>query len=79
MARPAREAILRYSFADTGPVMSALEAAGVLRLKERYGEQAELRVAIPLADWDAVLRRLRDETGGRIAIEEGAATMVAGG
>lgn len=78
VARPAREATLRYAFADTGQVMRALEAAGAVRLEERYGDQAELGIAVPLAEWEVLLRRLRDETGGRIGIEEGAQVLIAG-
>jgi putative IMPACT (imprinted ancient) family translation regulator len=79
VARSAREAVLRYSFSDTGSVMKALDAAGALRLNERYGEQVQLGIAVPLAEWGALVRRLRNETAGRITVEEGARVLVTGG
>ncbi len=76
LGEPAREATLRYSFADTGAVMKAIDGVGAVRLGESYEGQPELRVAVPLAGWETMVGRLRDDTGGRTVIEEGARLLV---
>ena len=67
---PGRRIVLRYPYGDTGAVARSAEAVGAVRLNERYGDQAELEVAVP----ESLVVRLRvevaDATAGRTEFAE---------
>jgi len=67
---PGRRIVLEYSYGDTGAVTRLAEAVGAVRLQERYGDRAELEVAVP----ESRVGRLRDEvteaTAGRTGFVE---------
>jgi len=56
---------IRYEWPDTGAIAAAVQAAGGLRLEERFDPGPELDVAIPSTLTGALLAALRDATGGR--------------
>jgi putative IMPACT (imprinted ancient) family translation regulator len=67
---PGRRIVLLYSYGDTGAVARSTQAVGAVRLDERYGDQAELEVAVP----ESLVARLRvevtDATAGRAELVE---------
>ena len=67
---PGRLVVLTYPYRDTGAVTRLAEAMGAVRIRERYGDQAELEVAVP----DFQMNRLRIEvteaTAGRAVLVE---------
>ena len=56
---------IRYEWSDTGAISAAVQAAGGLRVGERFDPGPELDVAIPSTRTDALLAALRDATSGR--------------
>ena len=61
---------LTFAYEDTGAVSRLAEALGATRLEERYGDQAQLDIAVPQSS----VNQLRDEvaaaTAGRVVIDE---------
>ena len=67
---PGRRVLLKYSYADTGAVTRSVEANGATRLHERYGDLAELEVALPAARVDVLRAEVTEATGGRTELVE---------
>jgi uncharacterized YigZ family protein len=65
-----RKVLLTYSYGDTGAVTRAVEAAGAIRVREGYGEVAELEVALPVSRVAALRLEVNEATGGRVALTE---------
>lgn len=65
VARPGRRMEVRHGYGDTGAVMRVLEASGAVRRGGRYGKEAVVELVVPLEEVEALLRALRDATGGR--------------
>ncbi|MCK5483145.1 MAG: YigZ family protein, partial [Gemmatimonadetes bacterium] len=67
---PGRRVLLKYSYADTGAVTRSVEANGATRLHERYGDLAELEVALPAARVEVLRAEVTETTGGRAELVE---------
>ncbi len=67
---PGRRVLLKYSYADTGAVTRSVEANGATRLHERYGDLAELEVALPAARVEVLRAEVTETTGGRTELIE---------
>ena len=67
---PGRRVLLKYSYADTGAVTRSVEANGATRLHERYGDLAELEVALPAARVEVLRAEVTEATGGRTELVE---------
>lgn len=65
-----RRVVLSFSYADTGAANRAVEAAGAVRLDERYGERAELEVAVPESRLGRLRADVTETTAGRVEIVE---------
>jgi uncharacterized YigZ family protein len=61
---------LTFPYGDTGAVARAVEAAGAKRLREGYGESAELEVALPASSVAALRLEVTEATAGRTDLEE---------
>lgn len=62
---------LRFSYADTGAVMRALDAADAVRFEEVFSQSAELEIGVPRTAAAGLRSALRDSTAGRIRIVGG--------
>ncbi len=73
---PARRVIagckirLTYAYADTGAVARAVEANGGRRLGDRYGDQVELEVALPVSRVARLRQEITETTAGRATVVE---------
>lgn len=65
-----RRVLLRFAYSDTGAVTRALEAAGAKRLREGYGDVAELEVSLPVSGVAALRFDIAEATGGRADLTE---------
>jgi uncharacterized YigZ family protein len=65
-----RRVLLTYSYSDTGAVTRAVEAAGAKRLREGYGDVAELEVALPASGVAALRLEVTEATAGRAELAE---------
>ena len=65
-----RRVLLTYSYADTGAVARSVDAIGATRLDERYGDVAELEVALPAARVEALRAEVEEATAGRTELVE---------
>ena len=65
---PARRLRIRFGHHDAGAVMRLLDASGVARRGEDWAVVPELDVAVPVGEWDLLIRRLRDGTAGRAEV-----------
>ena len=65
-----RRLLLTFSYADTGAVTRTVEAAGAKRLREGYGDMAELEVALPVSGVAALRREVTEATAGRASLSE---------
>ena len=65
-----RRVLLTYSYSDTGAVTRAVEAVGAKRLREGYGDVAELEVALPASGVAALRLEVTEATGGRADLSE---------
>jgi putative IMPACT (imprinted ancient) family translation regulator len=66
----ARRVLLEYDYPDTGLVVRALESAGAVRTRERYGDRAELEVTVPVLNLERLLVAVSESTAGRARFEE---------
>ena len=67
---PGRRCVLKYPYGDTGAVTRLAEAIGAVRLLERYGDQAELEVAVPEAGVARFRVEIAEATAGRAVLVE---------
>jgi len=67
---PGRRVVLTYPYADTGAVTRLAEAIGAVRLRERYGDQAELEVAVPESRMARLRVEVTEATAGRAVLVE---------
>ncbi len=67
---PGRRIVLVYSYGDTGAVARSAEAVGAVRLDERYGDQAELEVAVPESRVARLRVEVAEATAGRAELVE---------
>lgn len=65
-----RRVLLTYSYADTGAVARLVESNGATRLEERYGDVAELEVALPAVRVEALRAEIEEATAGRAELVE---------
>ncbi len=65
-----RRVLLTYAYADTGAVARSVDAIGATRLDERYGDVAELEVALPAARVEALRAEVEEATAGRTELVE---------
>jgi uncharacterized YigZ family protein len=65
-----RRVLLTYSYADTGAVARSVDAIGATRLDERYGDVAELEVALPAVRVEALRAEVEEATAGRTELVE---------
>ncbi len=72
MQRVVRGRHLRLTFAyeDTGAVSRLTEALGATRLGERYGDRAQLDIALPHSSVDRLRNEVAEATAGRVVVEE---------
>jgi len=67
---PGRRVVLRYPYGDTGAVTRLAEGIGAVRLRERYGDQAELEVAVPESRMGRLRVEVAEATAGRAVLVE---------
>jgi len=61
---------LTFAYEDTGAVSRSTEALGASRLEERYGDKAQLDIAVPQSSVDRLRDEVAEATAGRVVIEE---------
>jgi putative IMPACT (imprinted ancient) family translation regulator len=67
---PGRRCVLTYPYGDTGVVTRMTEAIGAVRLCERYGDQAEIEVAVPESGAARLRVEVAEATAGRAVLVE---------
>ena len=65
-----RRVVLTYTYADTGAVTRLVESTGARRLEERYGDQVELEVALPVSRVAHLRAEITEATAGRVGLAE---------
>lgn len=66
----ARRVVVSYGYADTGCVARCVESIGGVRLRETFGEMAELEVALPASEVETLRRKVAEGSGGRATVTE---------
>jgi len=61
---------LTFAYEDTGAVSRSAEALGATRLGERYGDQAQLDIALPQSSVDRLRDEIAEATAGRVVVDE---------
>jgi uncharacterized YigZ family protein len=62
---PGKRMLITYAYDDTGAVVRSLESVGGRRVREAYGDVAELEVAIPTRDVARLRAVVTEATAGR--------------